>query len=115
MPGVSVAFITFLSAMCVALTLTPRVASWASHKGICDYPSSRRVHLNCIPRAGGIALFVSFFISYLIALTVTSEQESTPLLQREQIFFFLVPAVFLLLGCGMILKAYLHGLNSPDR
>lgn len=98
MPGVSVAFITFLSAMCVALTLTPRVASWASHKGICDYPSSRRVHLNCIPRAGGIALFVSFFVSYLIALTVTSEQGSTPLLQREQIFFLLGACCVFALG-----------------
>lgn len=98
MSGVSVVFITFLGAICIALAVTPRIASWAARMGICDYPSSRRVHLNCIPRAGGIALFISFVIPYLVSLTVSAEQESSPLLQREQIFFLLGACCIFALG-----------------
>jgi len=98
MSGISVAFITFCSAMGIALVITPRVASWASHRGICDYPSSRRVHLNCIPRAGGVALFISFIVTYLISFTVTSEPESGAILHREQIFFLLGACCVFALG-----------------
>jgi len=98
MSGISVALITFFCAMGIALVLTPRVASWASHRGICDYPSLRRVHLNCIPRAGGIALFLSFFVTYLIALSVTSEQGIDTILNREQLFFLLGAFFIFVLG-----------------
>ncbi len=98
MSGVSVAFIIFFSAMGIALVLTPRVASWASRKGICDYPSSRRVHASCIPRAGGIALFISFVVTYLVSLAITSEQGLGAILNREQFFFLLGAAGIFTLG-----------------
>jgi UDP-GlcNAc:undecaprenyl-phosphate GlcNAc-1-phosphate transferase len=47
------------------------------------------VHLSCIPRAGGIALFFSFFISYLISCAIVSDSTAALLLQREQLFFLL--------------------------
>ncbi|MEA3467349.1 MAG: MraY family glycosyltransferase [Thermodesulfobacteriota bacterium] len=89
MSGISVAAIIFFSAMGITLVITPRIASWASRRGICDYPSSRRVHASCIPRAGGIALFISFVITYSVSLAITSEQGLGALLNREQFFFLL--------------------------
>jgi UDP-GlcNAc:undecaprenyl-phosphate GlcNAc-1-phosphate transferase len=75
--------------MSIALLVTPFVARWATGKGICDYPSSRRVHRACIPRAGGIAIFVAFFFSYFIAQVFSMNTWSSVLLNREQVFFFL--------------------------
>jgi UDP-GlcNAc:undecaprenyl-phosphate/decaprenyl-phosphate GlcNAc-1-phosphate transferase len=98
MSGISLAFVCFISAMCVALFITPFVARWASRKGICDYPSSRRVHLDCIPRAGGIALFVSFISIYLFFFSVTSDQSFRFVLEREQFFFILGAACIFSLG-----------------
>ncbi len=89
MSEISVSFITFFSATCVALVITPYIARWAARNGICDYPSSRRVHMDCIPRAGGIALFISFIVSYLFSLLVLSAQETVSIFNRELIFFLL--------------------------
>ncbi|NPA94735.1 MAG: undecaprenyl/decaprenyl-phosphate alpha-N-acetylglucosaminyl 1-phosphate transferase [Thermodesulfobacteria bacterium] len=89
MSGITTALITFFIAMCFALVLTPRVASWAAHRGICDYPSARRVHQGCTPRAGGMALFLSFLAAYLIAFLFSSDKGIWSVLQREQgIFLF---------------------------
>ncbi len=87
MQGISTALLTFFCAMSIALCITPFVARWGSRKGICDYPSSRRVHLDCIPRVGGIALFFSFVVTYLIFLPLVSDQGISFLLHREQVFF----------------------------
>ncbi len=86
--------IVFFVAMTIALLVTPRVASWASRQGICDYPSARRVNASCTPRAGGIALFFSFLLTYVGAVGLLSESGFMVLLDREQVFF--------LLGAGSI-------------
>ncbi len=91
-------FIIFLGAMICALLVTPMVTQWASRKGICDYPSSRRVHHDCIPRAGGIALFVSFSLAYTAGLLWVSEEFRPMLLFREQAFFFTGGCCIFLLG-----------------
>ncbi len=89
MQGITAALMTFFCAMAIALCVTPFVARWSSRKDICDYPSSRRIHLACIPRAGGIALFFSFIITYLIFLPFVSDQGISFLLHREQISFII--------------------------
>ncbi len=89
MSAITIASISFFIAMCVALLITPRIATWAINRGICDYPSSRRVHQTCTPRAGGIALFFSFFSAYLVAFVFLSEQRLDALILREQFFFLL--------------------------
>ncbi len=80
--------------MVVALVVTPRVISWASRKGICDHPSSRRVNQKCIPRAGGIALFISFYLAYLAVLLFTVRETDVVPRFREQ-FFFLAGGCFI--------------------
>ena len=98
MQGISAALMTFFCAMTVALCITPLVTQWASRKGICDYPSSRRVHLDCIPRAGGIALFCSFLAAYLTFLPLVADQGISFLLQREQITFITGACAIFCLG-----------------
>jgi len=98
MSGISIAIMTFFASTCVALAVTPCVARWATRKGICDHPSSRRVHLDCIPRAGGIALFISFIVTYIISLSLSSPLETFFILQREQIVFFLGAFCIFFLG-----------------
>ena len=80
-------FIVFLTAMFCALLVTPVVTRWAIQRGICDYPSSRRIHHDCIPRAGGIALFISFVIAYTGGLVWEAGAFQPALLFREQAFF----------------------------
>ncbi len=89
MSVITIAFISFFVAMCVALLITPRIATWATDRGICDYPSSRRVHQTCTPRAGGIALFISFLTAYVLGFVFLSGQGLAVLFQREQLFFIL--------------------------
>ncbi len=81
------AVVVLLCSMGIALLITPSVARWATRRGICDHPSTRRVHVDSIPRAGGIALFFSFIITYTVFFSITSQQGVTALLSREHLFF----------------------------
>ncbi len=91
-------FLVFLASTGGALVLTPKVAGWSSKLGIFDHPSSRRVHGNSVPRAGGVALFFSFFSVYILVIGITSEMSFSALLQEEQIFFLLGGLGAFLLG-----------------
>ena len=90
--------IVFLAAMFCALLVTPVVSRWAIQRGICDYPSSRRVHHDCIPRAGGIALFIAFVVAYTGGLIWEAGEFRPVLLLREQAFFLTGGFCIFLLG-----------------
>lgn len=55
----------FVAAMALALIITPVVRSQATRLRIIDEPSPRKVHIKPIPRAGGIAVFISFNVCFL--------------------------------------------------
>ncbi len=96
----SSALLAFLTATAIALLITPWIASWASRRGICDYPSARRVHLKCIPRAGGIALFVSFLVAYSVSLYFSEEKSLVILFHREQVCFLI--GAILIFAVGLV-------------
>jgi UDP-GlcNAc:undecaprenyl-phosphate GlcNAc-1-phosphate transferase len=55
-------FLTFLIAALLAYGTVP-LAAWIGRQlGLVDQPGGRRRHLGVIPRTGGIALFVGFFV-----------------------------------------------------
>ena len=60
-------FVVFALAMVAAFYLTPPVAKLLVHFGVVDKPSKRRINTKPIPRGGGIALVLAFFISVSIA------------------------------------------------
>jgi UDP-GlcNAc:undecaprenyl-phosphate/decaprenyl-phosphate GlcNAc-1-phosphate transferase len=62
----------FLVALAVVLVLTPAVGRVARVLGVVDEPAERRrVHLQAIPRLGGVALFLGIFIPSLAFLELT--------------------------------------------
>lgn len=60
------ALIAFAIALCVSVALTPLVRKIAREIGVVDEPGGRRVHRGAIPRLGGVAIALSFFVPLLI-------------------------------------------------
>ncbi|MBE6153712.1 MAG: undecaprenyl/decaprenyl-phosphate alpha-N-acetylglucosaminyl 1-phosphate transferase [Firmicutes bacterium] len=59
---IKIVLITFL---CSAL-LVPFIKSIAEHVGALDIPDKRKVHKEPIPRLGGLAIFFSFLLGYML-------------------------------------------------
>lgn len=62
--------ITFFVAAILALALTPLAISLAKRWGVIDYPEDRRVHTVPIPRLGGAAIYLSFWLAVFININV---------------------------------------------
>ena len=56
----------FLVAFLVSIFLTPYVGKLAFKIGATDQPNARKVHSKVMPRMGGLAIFLSFLITYFI-------------------------------------------------
>lgn len=59
-------FIMFLTSLVLSLILTPLMRKVANHVGALDIPGKRHIHNKITPKLGGLAIFWSFFLSYLI-------------------------------------------------
>lgn len=59
---IKIVLVTFL---CSAL-LVPFIKSIAEHVGALDIPDKRKVHKEPIPRLGGLAIFFSFLLGYML-------------------------------------------------
>jgi UDP-GlcNAc:undecaprenyl-phosphate/decaprenyl-phosphate GlcNAc-1-phosphate transferase len=59
-------FVIFLIPLSLTLIITPFVIKLAEHVGALDLPNERKVHQHPTPRLGGIAIYLSFFISLII-------------------------------------------------
>lgn len=57
----------FLLSLIFSLIITPIVINIAVKYNIVDIPSKRKVHIVPIPRAGGVAIFLAFYIALAIA------------------------------------------------
>lgn len=55
----------FFLALVLSLGLTPVVGHVAKKHGLMDQPGSRKIHQAPIPRIGGAALYLSFFLPFL--------------------------------------------------
>lgn len=62
--------IIFLLATAMALALTPVAISLAGRWGVMDYPGDRRVHTVPIPRLGGVAIYLSFWLAVFLTISV---------------------------------------------
>lgn len=60
--------IIFIIPLVMSLVLTPAIISLAKYAGAMDIPNERKVHKFPIPRLGGLAIYLSFFISLVIGL-----------------------------------------------
>lgn len=60
---------TFFAALVISVAATPLSISLAKKWGAIDYPGSRRVHQKPIPRLGGIAIYLAFWMAAAITQT----------------------------------------------
>ena len=55
-----------VATLLASLILTPIVRILAFRIGAVDRPNYRKVHTEIMPRIGGLAIYVSFMLGYLI-------------------------------------------------
>ena len=91
LPYVMVGFVISLFLTRLAIFILPRI-------GFIDIPRGRHQHVKPIPRGGGIAIWISFFVTVFL-LSVTFKQNSNPLHGDTMSFLlnFLGPAVIILI------------------
>ncbi|MEO8251729.1 MAG: MraY family glycosyltransferase [Chloroflexota bacterium] len=82
-------FVSFLS----AALLTPLVRYLAKRQGLLDEPAERKVHDVAIPRLGGIAIAVAFYLGLAAALLVSPS--SSPLRAGAQLVAVLMGAALI--------------------
>lgn len=61
-------YIAFITCFIAAILLTPLVIKLAIKIGATDKPNQRKVHQKIMPRIGGLAIFASFLIGFLILI-----------------------------------------------
>jgi len=61
---------TFLLAVLFALILTPVSIILAREWGVMDYPGERRIHKTPIPRLGGAAIYLAFWLAVFLTVAV---------------------------------------------
>lgn len=58
--------VLFLCSLLIVTLFTPVLRKAAVKNGFLDYPDERKVHKDAVPRVGGVAIAVSFFISVML-------------------------------------------------
>jgi len=61
----------FLTSLITALIMVPYLHGWAVEQGKVDHPSERKLHSEAKPRLGGIAIFLSLFMTTLLFLEMS--------------------------------------------
>ncbi len=59
-------FLIILVTFLVSALLVPFIKKMAEHVGAMDIPNSRKVHTKPMPRMGGLAIFGSFLVGYML-------------------------------------------------
>ena len=59
-------FLIILITFLVSALLVPFVKKMAEHVGAMDIPNARKVHTKPMPRMGGLAIFCSFLVGYML-------------------------------------------------
>ncbi|UWG98961.1 undecaprenyl/decaprenyl-phosphate alpha-N-acetylglucosaminyl 1-phosphate transferase [Dehalobacter sp. DCM] len=77
--------ITFVLAIVFSIILTPVAIVLAKRWGVMDFPGERRIHKTPLPRMGGAAIYVSFWLAVL--LTVPMDKRLIGLLLGSAIIF----------------------------
>ena len=73
--GHNIFYIVIITFIC-SLVLVPIVKKIAYHIGAIDYPNERKMHTKPTPRLGGLAIFLSFMIGYVLFGQITVQMIS---------------------------------------
>jgi len=89
----------FCLALFFALVLTPLVARVAAKYNVVDMPSDRKVHIAPIPRIGGVAIILAFFLPFLLPLFYSTKILDLLVLDRQTLAFII--GGLLVFGLGL--------------
>lgn len=95
-----------LGAFALGLILTKTMIRFAPNLGLIDAPGERRIHSNPIPRAGGIAVWLSFLVVGTLFITLGGDLGE----QHKSWYLSFIGASFFLLCVGIIDDRF--GMNS---
>ncbi len=93
-----IASLFFLSFI-LSVILTPRAAAVAERFGLLDLPSVRKVHRLALPRIGGVAIFLAFFLSISCGMLFDGIRDS--LCANNKVIYVCVGGI-LAFGLGFI-------------
>ena len=73
--GVSIFYIVFIT-LVSSIILVPLVRDIAIHINALDKPNKRKIHKKTMPRLGGLAIFLSFLVGYMLFAPLTTQMIS---------------------------------------
>jgi UDP-GlcNAc:undecaprenyl-phosphate GlcNAc-1-phosphate transferase len=92
--------VAFVLAIAVAASLTPIVCRVALHLGAVDAPAARRVHTRAVPRLGGIAIVIAFYLP-LAALFALDSSSARQLFASPRVVAGIAAGGLLVAGIGL--------------
>lgn len=98
-------FLAFIISLIIGLIAIPNIVIIAKAKRLLDKPSSRKVHVDAVPRLGGISFFPSAMIAFCFALGIRYYFDFELPLEREGVFLteflFFIAGIFMLYIIGL--------------
>jgi UDP-GlcNAc:undecaprenyl-phosphate GlcNAc-1-phosphate transferase len=91
---------TFCIALFLSLVLTPLARMLGLRFGAVDIPDHRKMHIEAMPRTGGLAIFIVFILT-LIFCHLLSTKVSNQLVMDRKTAFFLIGAM-IVFGIGLV-------------
>lgn len=89
----------FSIALMLSLVLSPLAGRLGKRLGALDMPDDRKVHGRPIPRTGGVAIFIVFFLTLIICSFFNTKISNLLVLDRQRIF--LLSGAFICFGIGL--------------
>lgn len=84
-----------------SLLLTPAVRHFARRWNILDHPGERKIHLRPVPRIGGVAVALAYFVAYG-ALFVIGPRDSQVLWSARADISRILPAAIVIFAVGLL-------------
>lgn len=97
--------LAFVTSVALSLIVTPFVIRFARFVGAVDKPDERKVHVRPMPRMGGVAIFISFFVTLAFVFSTEPTLRSTWIFQREGMLLSASLFFVLLLGAWDDMKS----------
>jgi UDP-GlcNAc:undecaprenyl-phosphate GlcNAc-1-phosphate transferase len=89
---------SFLFAFCLTYVLTPLIRRLAPALGLMDLPGDRRIHDRPTPRGGGLAIFLTFHLGFLLLFKLRWLDANTKLEMTWWSGFVMASGILLLVG-----------------
>jgi len=90
----------FLLSLALSLLLTPQAGRIARKYNFVDLPSERKIHSHALPRTGGVAIFLAFFLSFAVLLAC-SEHTMDMISDASPKVIYLTAGALLAFGLGL--------------